>query len=89
MVVRNERAAGGHPFFAVEIARLLPEHARASVVALPMPDRLLEVVEALILVLPQRARLVLLTAASARPRSNGRGPRLVARLPSRCGRSRG
>jgi DNA-binding CsgD family transcriptional regulator/DNA polymerase III delta prime subunit len=63
MVARIEQATGGNPFFALELARSLPEEAPAGVAALPMPDRLLELVEARILGLPRRARRALLAAA--------------------------
>ena len=62
MMVRIGQAAGGNPFFALEIARSLPEGAPVSVAALPVPDRLLELVEARILALPKRARQALLAA---------------------------
>lgn len=63
MVARIEDATGGNPFFAIEVARSLPEDATASVAVLPMPDRLLKLVEARILGLPRGARQVLLAAA--------------------------
>ncbi len=63
MVTRIEAATGGNPFFALEVARSLPEDAPASVPMLPMPDRLLELVEARVLGLPRGARQVLLAAA--------------------------
>jgi predicted ATPase len=62
MMVRIGQAAGGNPFFALEIARSLPEDAPVSVAALPIPERLLELVEARILALPKRARQALLAA---------------------------
>ena len=66
MVVRIGQAAGGNPFFALEIARCLPEDAPVSVAALPVPDRLLQLVEARILALPARARQALLAATGLR-----------------------
>ena len=63
MVARIEDATGGNPFFALEVARLLPEDAPASLAVLPMPDQLLELVEARIVGLPRGARQVLLAAA--------------------------
>ncbi len=63
MAARIEQATGGNPFFALEVARSLPKDAQASAAALPMPDRLLELVEARILALPRGARRVLLAAA--------------------------
>jgi DNA-binding CsgD family transcriptional regulator/tetratricopeptide (TPR) repeat protein len=66
MVVRIQRATGGNPFFAVEIARSLPDDASASVATLPMPDRLLEVVEGRVFGLPEEAREVLLAVAALR-----------------------
>ncbi|HEX6518650.1 MAG TPA: AAA family ATPase [Streptosporangiaceae bacterium] len=63
MVARIRDATGGNPFFAIEVARSLPEDAPSSVAVLPMPDRLLRHVEARILGLPRGARRVLLAAA--------------------------
>jgi DNA-binding CsgD family transcriptional regulator len=63
MVTRIGDATGGNPFFAIEVARSLPEDASASVAVLPMPDRLLRLVEARILGLPRGPRQVLLAAA--------------------------
>jgi DNA-binding CsgD family transcriptional regulator/tetratricopeptide (TPR) repeat protein len=60
VVARIEAATGGNPFFAIEIARSLPEDAPA---VLPVPDRLLELVEARIRGLPKEARQALLAAA--------------------------
>jgi DNA-binding CsgD family transcriptional regulator len=63
-LVRIGKAARGNPFFALEIARALPPNAAVGMAALPIPDRLLEVVEARILALPKRTRRVLLAAAA-------------------------
>lgn len=63
MVARIEEATAGNPFFALEVARLLPREALASGTDLPVPDRLLELVEARIRALPVAARHVLLAAA--------------------------
>jgi DNA-binding CsgD family transcriptional regulator len=63
MVARIGQATGGNPFFALELARSLPHDAQADMAALPMPDRLLELIEAPILALPDRARGALLAAA--------------------------
>ncbi len=60
MVARIADATGGNPLFALEVARWLPEDAPA---VLPVPGRLLELVEARILGLPRGARQVLLAAA--------------------------
>ena len=62
-VARIEQATGGNPFFALEVARLLPEEMVASGIDLPVPDRLLELVEARIQALPRAARHLLLAAA--------------------------
>ncbi|MCW2631129.1 MAG: ATPase,transcriptional regulator, luxR family, partial [Pseudonocardia sp.] len=66
LLVRIADAAGGNPFFALEIARSLPTDASPSLVRLPVPDRLLDLVEGRILALPGRSRLVLLAAAALR-----------------------
>lgn len=62
MVARIEDATGGNPFYAIEVARSLPEDM-ASVAVLPIPDRLLKLVEARVLGLPRGARRLLLAAA--------------------------
>jgi DNA-binding CsgD family transcriptional regulator len=66
VIVRIESATGGNPFFALELGRSLPEDAQAGLGTLPMPGRLLEVVEARVMMLSQRARLPLLAAAALR-----------------------
>jgi DNA-binding CsgD family transcriptional regulator len=63
MVARIKDATGGNPLFAIEVARSLPEDAPAGVAVLPIPDRLLKLVEARILGLPRGARQALLAAA--------------------------
>ena len=62
-LLRIERAAAGNPFFALELARALPADASATT-ALPMPDRLLGLVEERIAGLPGLARAQLLAAAA-------------------------
>lgn len=66
VVALIENATGGNPFFAIEVARWLPADPSTNVGVLPMPDRLLELVEARILGLPKAVRQVLLAAASLR-----------------------
>lgn len=63
MVARIEAATGGNPFFAIEVARSLPEEGSASLPVLPVPERLRGLVEARVLGLPSRARQVLLAMA--------------------------
>jgi DNA-binding CsgD family transcriptional regulator len=69
LLVRVARAAGGNPFYALEIARLLardgiPGHGEA----LPLPDDLRALVAGRIGALPPRTRAaLLLVAASMRP----------------------
>jgi len=64
IVERIDAATAGNPFFALEIARSLPEGPRPNMGALPMPDRLLALVETRIQSFPRRARLALLAAAA-------------------------
>ncbi len=66
MLVRIAAATGGNPLFALEIARSLPEDASTSGVVLPMPERLLELIDMRIRALPSRARSALLAAAALR-----------------------
>jgi AAA ATPase domain len=85
---RVHDAAGGNPFFAIEIARELvnrgiPEAGEA----LPIPDDVREVLKARLSTLPELARTVLLTAAAtSRPTeplvavSSGLGERADAAL---------
>jgi DNA-binding CsgD family transcriptional regulator len=62
-LVRIERAAGGNPFFALELARVLPQDA-STAAALPIPDSLRTLVEERIAGLPKRCRQLLLAAAA-------------------------
>lgn len=66
LVDRLEHATGGNPFFTLEIARSLPGGAAASMAALPMPGRLLEVVEERVMAVPEGSRRVLLAASALR-----------------------
>lgn len=66
LAARITGATGGNPFFALEVARSLPPDGADDGAALPMPDRLLELVQARILALPNRARRLLLAAAALR-----------------------
>ncbi len=66
MLVRIAAATGGNPLFALEIARSLPEDASTSGVVLPMPERLLELIDTRIRTLPSGAGSVLLAAAALR-----------------------
>lgn len=66
LIARIEHATGGNPFFTLEIARSLPDDADVSLTALPMPGRLLEMVEERVLALPPRSRIPLLAAAALR-----------------------
>lgn len=65
-LVRVEHVAGGNPFFALEIARALPEDAPPGLPIVPLPDNLLRLVEARISRLPAASRKTL-TAAAALP----------------------
>ncbi len=62
-LLRIERAAAGNPFFALELARVLPADA-STAAALPMPDTLLGLVEERISGLRERSREELLLAAA-------------------------
>lgn len=66
MLVRIEAATGGNPLFALEIARSLPEDASVPLATLPLPDRLLELIESRIRSLSPRGRALLLVAAALR-----------------------
>jgi DNA-binding CsgD family transcriptional regulator len=63
-LVRIMDATGGNPFFAIELARSLPEHAPAAA-AWELPASLRGLVEDRIAGLPKRVRDVLLAAAAA------------------------
>lgn len=65
-LVRIEHAAGGNPFFALEIARSLPENAPQGPAVLPLPHSLRGFVGARIAALPKRAREALLAVAVLR-----------------------
>jgi DNA-binding CsgD family transcriptional regulator len=62
-LLRVERAAAGNPFFALELARVLPEDG-STAAALPMPDSLRGLVQGRIGGLPRRCRKLLLAAAA-------------------------
>jgi DNA-binding NarL/FixJ family response regulator/tetratricopeptide (TPR) repeat protein len=65
-LARIEHAAGGNPFFALEIARSLPEHAPLGPPVLPLPRNLRALVDSRIAALPKRAREALLPVAVLR-----------------------
>ena len=65
-LIRIAQAAGGNPFFAVEIARSLPQGASPGLALLPLPDNLRALAGARIAALPKRARDALLAAAALR-----------------------
>jgi len=60
-----DQAAGGNPFFALEIARSLPDDVSPGLGGLPVPENLLDLVETRISTLPQSSRKPLLAAAAA------------------------
>jgi DNA-binding CsgD family transcriptional regulator/tetratricopeptide (TPR) repeat protein len=62
-LARIGQAAGGNPFFAVEITRALPESLTPGMAVLPLPDNLRGLVAARIAALPERARRALFPAA--------------------------
>jgi tetratricopeptide (TPR) repeat protein len=59
-----ERACAGNPFFALELARALPEHAYPSSTIASIPENLRELIRERVEQLPQRARKALLAAAA-------------------------
>jgi DNA-binding CsgD family transcriptional regulator len=63
---RIGQAAGGNPFYAVEIARSLPDDHDAGLSVLPLPDSLRALIGARVAALPERARHALLPAAALR-----------------------
>src|SRR4051794_30220129 len=63
LLLRIERAAGGNPFFALELARALPADA-STAASLPMPESMRGLVENRIAGLPARADELLLVAAA-------------------------
>src|SRR6266702_6934256 len=65
-LVRIGQAAGGNPFFAVEIARSLPDNPDPGLAVLPLPDSLRALVGARVAALPERVRQALLAAAVLR-----------------------
>jgi len=62
-LARIGQAAGGNPFFAIEIARALPENLPLGLAVPPLPDNLRGLVAARIATLPERTRRALLPAA--------------------------
>lgn len=66
VVDRIVDATGGNPFYALEVARSLPEGASGPFRTLPMTDRLVEVVGKRIGVLSLTGRRALVAAASLR-----------------------
>ncbi|MGH7286722.1 MAG: AAA family ATPase, partial [Myxococcota bacterium] len=65
VLVRIERASGGNPFFALEIARALAAHGSpAAGENLPIPDDLSQLVTERLRKLPQRTRDALLRASA-------------------------
>ena len=63
---RIGQVAGGNPFYAVEIARSLPDRPSAGQAVIPLPDSLSELVAVRLALLPERARRVLLPVAALR-----------------------
>lgn len=63
---RIGQAAAGNPFFAVEIARSLPDDHDTGQAVLPLPDSLRALIGARVAALPERARHALLPAAALR-----------------------
>jgi DNA-binding CsgD family transcriptional regulator/TolA-binding protein len=65
-LARIGQAAGGNPFFAVEIARSLPDDPPPGLAVLPLPDSLRALVAARVAALPEQARDALVPAAALR-----------------------
>lgn len=65
-LVRIGQAAGGNPFFAVEIARSLPDRPPPGLAVLPLPNNLRGLAGTRVAALPERARHALLPAAALR-----------------------
>jgi len=63
---RIGQVAGGNPFFAVEIARALPDAPPPGLAVLPLPDNLRELVAARVGALPEQVRHALLPVAVLR-----------------------
>lgn len=82
VLVRLERASGGNPFFALEIARAMArsEDKPALGEVLPVPDNLRELVAERIAGLPPEAQDALVVAAAASAPTVG----LVERAPAGC-----
>lgn len=65
-MARIAQAAGGNPFFAVEIARALSDDPAQGPAVLPIPDNLRRLLSARVAALPERSRHALLPAAALR-----------------------
>jgi DNA-binding CsgD family transcriptional regulator len=65
-LLRIEQATAGNPFFALEIARSLPEAADPSSPFLPVPDDLAQLIQTRLARLPVATRRALLAAAALR-----------------------
>jgi DNA-binding CsgD family transcriptional regulator len=65
-LARIARVSGGNPFFAVEIARALPDNPSQRPAVLPIPESLRGLISARIAALPERSRQALLPAAALR-----------------------
>ncbi|HZS25268.1 MAG TPA: AAA family ATPase [Gaiellaceae bacterium] len=65
-LLRVADAAAGNPFYALEIARLLPPDGAMQLRVLPVPGSLQELVDERLARLPRRVRTALLYAAASR-----------------------
>src|SRR5262245_58044380 len=65
-LARIAQTAAGNPFFAVEIARSLPDNPPGGLAVLPLPDSLRGFIGERVAALPERARRALLPAAVLR-----------------------
>jgi len=65
-LARIGQVAGGNPFYAVEVARALPDHPPTGQAVVPVPDNLSELIAARLALLPDPARRALLAAAVLR-----------------------
>jgi DNA-binding CsgD family transcriptional regulator len=65
-LARIGQTAGGNPFYAVEVARSLPDNPPPGQAVVPVPDNLNGLVTARLALLPDRARRALLPAAVLR-----------------------
>ena len=63
-LLQVERTSGGNPFFALELARSLPQGADPNSAILSLPHNLLELVRERIERVPRRARKALLAASA-------------------------